>query len=146
VPAGYRGSFLGTEFSGCSRNWVVFEEAKASFLYGNFAAAVVLASAFVNHWFTANFCARGCQKEAQGLAAYKLRTSHQSRRFNNLGQSGPLKVDTQSVSAFERVRSSTQNQSPNDENEDFDVQALLEVGAREAGIVKYGVAAYAFAG
>lgn len=49
---------------------LVFEEATASFVYGNFVAAVVLASAFVEHWFVASLIARGYQKQAsQGLAA-----------------------------------------------------------------------------
>jgi hypothetical protein len=49
---------------------LVFEEAKASFVYGNFVAVIVLAAAFIEHWFIASLEARGYHKEAsQGLAA-----------------------------------------------------------------------------
>ena len=32
----------------------VFEEAQYSFTYGNFVAVIVLAAAFVEHWFASN--------------------------------------------------------------------------------------------
>lgn len=49
---------------------LVFEAATASFVSGNFTAVVVLAAAFVEHWFVASLASRGYQKEAsQGLAA-----------------------------------------------------------------------------
>src|SRR5260370_18887568 len=48
---------------------LVFEEATATFVHGNFVAAIVLSAAFVEHWFVASLIARGYQKEAsQGLA------------------------------------------------------------------------------
>src|SRR5205823_463759 len=48
----------------------VFTEAKDSFIYGNFVAAVVLAASFVEHWFVSSLAARGFQKESSsGLAS-----------------------------------------------------------------------------
>ena len=49
---------------------LIFEEAKSSFVYGNYVAVIVLAAAFVEHWFIASLDSRGYHKEAsQGLAA-----------------------------------------------------------------------------
>ena len=48
----------------------VLQEAKSSFISGQFVATIVLASAFVEHWFTSNLNNLGFNKEAnQGLAA-----------------------------------------------------------------------------
>jgi hypothetical protein len=50
--------------------YYVFEEAKTSFVYGNFVAAIVLAAAFVEHWFAGSLGSRDHAKEAaRGLAA-----------------------------------------------------------------------------
>ena len=49
---------------------IVLEETKRSFVDGNCVAVVVLASAFMEHWFGGNLTALGYQKEAsRGLAA-----------------------------------------------------------------------------
>ncbi len=48
----------------------VFQEAKASFISGQFVATVVLAASFLEHWFTSNLGSIGFEREAsQGLAA-----------------------------------------------------------------------------
>jgi len=48
----------------------VFEEAKSAYVSGYFVAAVILAAAFVEHWFSAKLAARGFEKAAaKGLAA-----------------------------------------------------------------------------
>jgi hypothetical protein len=50
--------------------FLVFNEAKSSYVYGNFVATVVLAASFVEHWFSASLAAKGFQREAdRGLAA-----------------------------------------------------------------------------
>lgn len=49
---------------------LVFEEAKASFVYGNFVAVVVLTAAFIEHWLVSSLEAHGYHKEAsRGVAA-----------------------------------------------------------------------------
>ena len=48
----------------------VFQEAKSTFIAGHFVATVVLAAAFVEHWFASNLIGLGFTKEAaKGLAA-----------------------------------------------------------------------------
>ncbi|MEW5980162.1 MAG: hypothetical protein AB1898_30575 [Acidobacteriota bacterium] len=48
----------------------VFEEAKSSFVYGCFAATILLSAAFVEHWLAAHLSKRRFGKKAErGLAA-----------------------------------------------------------------------------
>lgn len=48
----------------------VFQEAKSTFIAGHFVATVVLAAAFIEHWFSSNLISLGFGREAaKGLAA-----------------------------------------------------------------------------
>src|SRR5690606_16916905 len=50
--------------------YLVFEDARSSFVYGQFVATVVLAASFIEHWFSANLALLGYEKAANaGLAA-----------------------------------------------------------------------------
>lgn len=124
---------------------LVLEEAKASFVYGNFVAAIVLAAAFIEHWFIASLNERGYSKEAaQGLAA-----AITCARRNNL-------VDSTILDKADRLRLT---RNPFVHLKEFDhkhginqriaktrlsITALLENDAKEALVAMYGVAVYAF--
>lgn len=125
---------------------LIFEEAKASFVYGNFIAAIVLAAAFVDHWFTASLGQRGYHKGAsQGLAA-----AINCARVNNLVD--PLVLDKADhlrairnpfvhLKSFDHPHTIGQRMS---KTRSYNMAALLESDAKEALIAMYGVAAYAF--
>lgn len=50
--------------------YFVFEDARSSFVYGQFVATVVLAASFIEHWFSANLSLLGYEKAGNaGLAA-----------------------------------------------------------------------------
>ena len=125
---------------------LVFEEATASFVHGNFVAAVVLAAAFVEHWFVASLIARGYHKEAsQGLAA-----GIGCARANNLVS--PLILEKADrlrlirnpfvhLKSFDHQHGIGQRMA---KTRNFDIRALLESDAKEAIIAMHGVAIYAF--
>ena len=125
---------------------LVFEEAKASFVYRNFVAVIVLAAAFIEHWFLASLEARGYHKEAsQGLAA-----AINCARRNNLVDSIILdKADRLRLirnpfvhlKEFDHKHGISQRMA---RTRNFDITALLENDAKEALIAMYGVAVYAF--
>jgi hypothetical protein len=125
---------------------LVFEEAKASFVCGNFVAVIVLAAAFIEHWFLASLGARGYQKEAsQGLAA-----AINCARRNNLVNSIILdKADRLRLirnpfvhlKEFDHKHGVSQRMAS---TQNFDITALLENDAKEALLAMYGVAVYAF--
>lgn len=127
---------------------LVFEEATASFVYGNFVAAVVLAAAFVEHWFVASLIARGYHKEAsQGLAA-----AIGCARANNLVS--PLILDKADRlrlirNPFVHLKSLDHQHGIGQrmaKTRNFDIQAQLESDAKGAIIAMHGVAIYTFGG
>ncbi len=125
----------------------VFEEAKSSFISGNFVGAIVLAASFVEHWFIAGLSARGYQKEAsRGLAA-----SIKFARANKLVD--PIVLDKAEqlrlirnpfvhLKAYDHVHNVGQRAWKHK----TDPFSLLESDAKEALIAMYGVAIYAFGG
>jgi hypothetical protein len=126
---------------------LVFEEAKASFVYGNFVAAIVLAASFVEHWFIASLGDRGYEKEAsQGLAA-----AINCARNNNLVDRVILdKADRLRLirNPFVHLKSFDHQHTVGQrmyQARSFSVVTLLEADAKEALIAMYGVAKYAFA-
>ncbi len=125
---------------------LVFEEAKASFVYGNFVAVIMLASAFVDHWFIAGLEARGYHKEAsRGLAS-----AITCARRNNLVDSIILdKADRlrEIRNPFVHLKGFNHQHGINQriaKVQDFSIVGLLENDAKEALIAMYGVAVYAF--
>jgi len=127
---------------------LVFEEAKASFVYANFVAVIVLAAAFIEHWFIASLEARGYHKEAaQGLAA-----AISCARRNNLVDSMILdKADRLRLirNPFVHLKDFDHKHGLNQrmgKTRNFHIRTLLEDDAKEALIAMYGVAAYAFRG
>lgn len=125
---------------------LVFEEAKASFIYGNFVASMVLAAAFIEHWFIASLDTRGYHKEAsQGLA-----TAIECARHNHLVD--PIILDK--ADQLRLIRNPFVHLKEIDhphgihrrmaKTKTFDLPALLENDAREALLAMYGVACYAF--
>lgn len=125
----------------------VFEEAKSSFIYGNFVAAVVLAAAFVEHWFSSNLAARGYEKEAsQGLAALiKI------ARAKNLVNSILLdKVDhlraIRNPFVHLQLRGHQHTIGERSWRQKVLPESLLEADAKDALIAMYGVARHAFRG
>jgi len=123
----------------------VFEEAKSSFIYGNFVAAIVLAAAFVEHWFVASLDARGYGKQAShGLAA-----SIKVARTKNLVNSLLLdKVEQLRLirNPFVHLKSFAHEHTVGQRfvKRRTHPEALLEDDAQEALIAMYGVALYAF--
>jgi hypothetical protein len=125
---------------------LVFQEAKSSFIYGNFVAAIVMASSFVEHWLSASLDERGYQKEAsRGLAS-----SIKCARANNLV--APLLLDKADRlrlirNPFAHLKSFDHEHSLNQRlmRKRAHPAALLEADAQEALITMYGIAIYAFA-
>src|SRR5580704_8839077 len=125
---------------------LVFNEAKASFVYGNYVAVIVLAASFIEHWFIASLSDRGYQKEAsRGLGA-----AIKCARVNGLV--APLILDK--ADRLRLIRNPFVHLKEFDHEHDigqrmaksrtFDIRALLESDAKEALIAMYGVAVYAF--
>jgi len=123
----------------------VFEEAKASYVYGNFVAAIVLSASFVEHWFIASLEMRGYKKEASvGLAA-----SIKVARAKNLAN--PVLLNK--VDRLRLIRNPFVHLKPHDHEYTLVQRSLknkihpgsqLEIDAREALLTMYGVAIYAF--
>jgi hypothetical protein len=125
---------------------LIFEEAKSSFVYGNYVAAIVLASAFVEHWFSANLDSLGYHTEAsKGLAAaircaranalvdpFILEKADRLRMIRNPFMH--LKSIDHEHIISQRMAKARQ----------FQVWRLLETDAKEALEAMYGVATYAF--
>lgn len=128
-----------------AETFYVFEEAKASFVYGNFVAAVVLAAAFVEHWFVAGLQAHGYEKEAsRGLSAcIKVARSNDlvnSILLDKIDRLRLIRNPFVHLKSFDHEhtigqRSYKQKTLP---------EALLESDAQEALIAMYGTAAYTF--
>lgn len=125
---------------------LVFEEATTSFVYGNCVAAIVLAAAFVEHWFVASLIAHGYQKEAsQGLGA-----AIECARANNLVS--PVILDKANHlrlvrNPFVHLKSLDHEHGIGQriaKTQKFDIRALLESDAKEAIIAMHGVTIYAF--
>jgi hypothetical protein len=126
---------------------LVFEEAKASFVYGNFVAVIVLAASFIEHWFIAGLSNRGYQKEAsQGLAAaIKCASVNSLVDPVILDKADRLRLIRNPfvhLKEFDHQHTIGQRMA---KTRTYDIQALLESDAKEALIAMYGVAAYAFA-
>ncbi|HWR73125.1 MAG TPA: hypothetical protein VN604_08135 [Nitrospirota bacterium] len=123
----------------------VFEEAKASYVYGNFVAAIILAASFVEHWFAAGLGMRGYEKEAsRGLAA-----SIKVAREKNLVDPALLNM----VDRLRLIRNPFVHLKPFEHKHNIGQRSLkqrihpeakLESDAQEALITMYGVAVYAF--
>jgi len=125
---------------------LVFQEARASFVYGNFVATIVLAAAFVDHWFSTSLGERGHREEAsQGLVA-----AITCARVNKLVN--PLILDK--ADRLRQIRDPIAHLKSFDHTHaagrrlqklrSYDIAAILERDAKEALIAMYGVAAYAF--
>ncbi len=125
---------------------LVFQEAKSSYICGNFVAAIVLASSFVEHWLSASLDERGFHKEAsKGLAS-----SIKCARANNLVE--PLLLDKADHlrmirNPFVHLKSFDHEHSINQRlmAKRTDPATLLEADAQEALLAMYGIALYAFA-
>jgi len=125
---------------------LVFEDAKASFVYANFVAVVVLAAAFIEHWFIASLNNRGYEKDAsQGLAA-----AIDCARRNHLVD--PIILDKADrlrsirnpfihLKEFDHKHNVGQRMAA---TRTFDIQRLLEKDAQEALLAMYAVATHAF--
>jgi hypothetical protein len=125
---------------------LVFEEAKASFVYGNFVAVIVLAASFIEHWFIASLSNRGYQKEAsQGLAAaINCARTHKLVAPLILDKADRVRLIRNPfvhLKSFEHQHTIGQRMA---KTRTYDIPALLEADAKEALIAMYGVAAYAF--
>jgi hypothetical protein len=125
---------------------LVFNEAKACFVYGHYVAVVVLSASFIEHWFVASLSDRGYQKEAsRGLAS-----AIKCARVNGLVN--PLILDK--ADHLRLIRNPFVHLKEFDhqhalgariaKTRTFDIPALLESDAKEALIAMYGVAVYAF--
>jgi len=123
----------------------IFEEAKSSFVYGHFVAAIVLAASFVEHWFTASLAQRGYEKEAaRGLAA-SIKIAREKNLVNPvlLDKADRLRLIRNPFVHLKALghehtigqRLLRLRQGPKE---------VLESDAKEALMVMYLVAAYAF--
>lgn len=123
----------------------VFEEAKSTFVYGHFVAAIVLAAAFIEHWFFAHLAARGYKKEgSKGLAAsIQCARDHKLVPLFLLDKADHLRLIRNTfvhLKSFENMhnigqRSVNQRKRP---------EHLIEQDAKEALTIMYGVALHAF--
>lgn len=126
-------------------SFFVFDEAKSSFVYGNYVAAVVLAAAFIEHWFSIHLANRGYEKEAaQGLAS-----SVRCARDNGLTESTILDSTDRirlirnpfvHLKSFEHEHSVGQRVFKHK----IRPEALLEKDAKDALRTMYTVAYHAF--
>jgi hypothetical protein len=125
---------------------LVFEEAKASFVYGNFVAVIVLAAAFIEHWFIASLEVRGYQKDAsQGLAA-AISCARRNKLVNSmiLDKADRLPLIRNPfvhLKEFDHKHGLTQRMG---KTRNFDIPALHENDAKEGLIAMDGVAAMRF--
>jgi hypothetical protein len=130
-----------------TETFYVFEEAKRSFVYGNFVSAIVLAASFVEHWLVASLGSRGYEKEAaRGLAA-----STKVARAKNLVNEALLdRVDHLRLirNPFVHLKSFDHEHTVGQRSLKHGThpEALLEGDAKEALITMYGIAVYAFSG
>jgi len=122
----------------------LFEEAKSSFVYGNFVAVIVLAASFIEHWFAARLGACGYEKEASQCLSASIKVA----RANNLVNSMLLnKIDKLRVirNPFVHLKSFDHEHRVDQRSwkQRLHPEALLESDAKEALIAMYGVAVYA---
>jgi hypothetical protein len=123
----------------------VFEEAKASFIYGNFAAAIVLAAAFVEHWFIASLASSGYKKEAsKGLAAcIKFARDNKLVDALVLDKADQLRL-IRNPFVHLKLFDHKHNVAQRAWKFKTDPWAMLEDDAKDALVAMYGVARYAF--
>jgi hypothetical protein len=123
----------------------VFEEAKASFVYGQFVATVLLAASFAEHWLTASLSSRGFTKDAsRGLAA-----SVACARSNRLINEKLLeKVDRLRLirNPFVHLKSFEHKHGISQRffRQRLHPKQVLEQDAKDALVAMYAVAVYAF--
>lgn len=123
----------------------VLDETTSSFIYGNYVAVIVLATSFVEHWFTAQLSERGYQKEAaRGLSA-----SIKTARSQNI-------VDVIILDKADRlrlIRNPFVHLKPFENEHNLGSRSLrlgahpktiLEQDAKDAIIALYAVAVHAF--
>jgi hypothetical protein len=126
---------------------LVFEEAKASFVYENFVAAIVLAASFIEHWFIASLSNRGYEREAShGLAAAikcaRVRGLVDPVILDKADRLRLIRNPFVHLKEYDHQHTIGQRMA---KTRTYDIRALLESDAKEALIAMYGVAAYAFA-
>jgi hypothetical protein len=123
----------------------VFQEAKASFISGQFVATIVLAASFLEHWFASKLGSIGFDKEAsQGLAA-----SIDCARKNNLVPSVLLdKADRLRQIRNPFVHLKSFEHEHNISRRAFVMRQhpdqLLERDAQDSLTLMYGITLYAF--
>lgn len=123
----------------------VFGEAKSAYVYGHFVATVVLAAAFVEHWFAAKLDSLGYGKDAdQGLAR-----AVEVARVNNLVD--PKVLDR--IDHLRLIRNPFVHLKPFDHKYNLaqrifrkraNPDDLLPNDAQDAILTMYEVAVYAF--
>jgi len=125
---------------------LIFEEAKSSFVYGNYVAAIVLAAAFVEHWFVASLNSRGYHKEAsQGLAAaISCARSNDLVDQSILDKADHLRLIRNPFAHLKSIDHEHIIAQRMAKSRQFQISELLEADAKEALQAMYGVATYAF--
>jgi hypothetical protein len=123
----------------------VFEDAKSSFVNGQFVASIVLAASFVEHWLTSGLARRGFEKEAERGFAASIRFARKMKLVDPflLDKADRLRLIRNPFAHLKLVsnedtigqRSAELRQAPH---------TVLENDAKEAMIAMYGVALYAF--
>jgi hypothetical protein len=126
---------------------LVFEEAKDSFVYGNFVAAVVLAAAFVEHWLVSSLAVRGYEKETSNGLAAAIRCARKNSLVSPLvlEKADRLRLIRNPFVHLKSFEHEHRIMHRLAEARSYDFPALLESDARDALIAMYGVAVYAFA-
>lgn len=123
----------------------VFEEAKASFVYGNFVASIVLAAAFVEHWIVANLDGLGYGREGSRGLSSAIKTA---RKANLVHQ---MLLDR--VERLRLIRNPFVHLKAIDHEHNLDRRflkqrvppsELLEEDAKQALTTMYGIARHAF--
>lgn len=134
-----------TYFGMPTETFYVLDDTTSSFIYGNYVAVILLATSFVEHWFTAHLSARGYEKDAfRGLSA-----SIQTARSQNL-------VETLILDKADRLRlirnpfvhlkpfQHEHNLGSRSLRLGAHPKAILEQDAKDAIIALYAVAVHAF--
>ena len=125
---------------------IVLQETQVSFVNGSFVAVIVLAGAFMEHWFAGSLAKRGFEKEAsRGLAA-----AIKCARVNKLVD--PLILD--GADRLRLIRNPFVHLKDHDHEytigqrmmkpQPRDILSMLESDAKDAVVAMFAVATYKF--
>jgi len=123
----------------------VFGEAKSAYVYGHFVAAVVLAAAFVDHWFAGKLASLGYEKDTDPGLSKAIDLARKNdlvdpRLLDRIDHLRLIRNPFVHLKPFDHKYNLAQRIFSQSANPDD----ILENDARDAILTMYGVAVYAF--